>query len=384
MDPAFFQNLRSFSDFEEVTEDRHYTPVPQDWCVVISDVTDSTGKIAQHQYRDVNTVGAATIVAVTNALDGLEIPYAFGGDGATLLVPGSYRDRVSKNLNSLRDIALRRFDLQLRIAIVDVSDLPGGEATIEVAKFELIAGKAVALFRGGGLALAEKIVKQDGAKYDIPQMPADAVDLSGLSCRWHEIPNKHGFILSLLVKARSDNAKQVYVELIAKLTSIFKGVLSDANPVNPSLMTYRSVGQSNRHEKRLEQGFFAWIKTRFEIVAAAIIFKLKLIPQWMFHSKAYLQAIRSHSDYRKFDDMFRMILDCSPEQVMELSEFLDAAHQRGDLWYGIHQSQTSLMTCYVQGLGDGEHIHFIDGGDGGYTMASKQLKAQIGEGAALD
>jgi hypothetical protein len=25
---------------------------------------------------------------------------------------------------------------------------------------------------------------------------------------------------------------------------------------------------------------------------------------------------------------------------------------------------------------DGEHIHFIDGGDGGYAMAAKQMKAQ--------
>ena len=35
------------------------------------------------------------------------------------------------------------------------------------------------------------------------------------------------------------------------------------------------------------------------------------------------------------------------------------------------------MTCYVNGLEDGQHIHFIDGGDGGYAVAAKQLKQQL-------
>ena len=35
------------------------------------------------------------------------------------------------------------------------------------------------------------------------------------------------------------------------------------------------------------------------------------------------------------------------------------------------------MTCFLQKLEDGKHIHFIDGGDGGYAIAAKQLKAQI-------
>jgi len=35
------------------------------------------------------------------------------------------------------------------------------------------------------------------------------------------------------------------------------------------------------------------------------------------------------------------------------------------------------MTCYFHGPEDGQHIHFIDGGDGGYAMAAKQLKAQL-------
>jgi hypothetical protein len=39
------------------------------------------------------------------------------------------------------------------------------------------------------------------------------------------------------------------------------------------------------------------------------------------------------------------------------------------------------MTCYVHDVNDGNHIHFVDGGDGGYAMAARELKAQLRERA---
>ena len=36
----------------------------------------------------------------------------------------------------------------------------------------------------------------------------------------------------------------------------------------------------------------------------------------------------------------------------------------------------ALMTCFVYGLDEGEHVHFVDGGGGGYALAAKQFKAQ--------
>jgi hypothetical protein len=33
------------------------------------------------------------------------------------------------------------------------------------------------------------------------------------------------------------------------------------------------------------------------------------------------------------------------------------------------------MTCLVTSESEGLHVHFVDGGSGGYTSAAKQLKA---------
>ena len=97
----------------------------------------------------------------------------------------------------------------------------------------------------------------------------------------------------------------------------------------------------------------------------------------VFDPKKYTATIPHHSDYRKFDDALRMIIDCSITQVEEIRRFLEDQYQQGKLFYGLHLSDESLMTCYVQSVEATDHIHFIDGGNGGYAAASKQLKHQL-------
>jgi hypothetical protein len=53
----------------------------------MSDVVASTAAIRAGQYKIVNIAGGALIVAVSNALDRLDFPFAFGGDGASFALP---------------------------------------------------------------------------------------------------------------------------------------------------------------------------------------------------------------------------------------------------------------------------------------------------------
>jgi hypothetical protein len=163
------------------------------------------------------------------------------------------------------------------------------------------------------------------------------------------------------------------------LNQVFDGNLQAGNPVNLEDMKYKSVGQCVQDEKRYHGSVgLGWFARFAEIIAAVLVFKFK-IPPLAFNPKKYFHAMRSHSDYRKFDDMLRMILDCSPSQVIEIEKYLERAKESGELFYGLHESDTALMTCYVNSLDDGKHIHFIDGGSGGYAIAAKQLKAQMRE-----
>jgi hypothetical protein len=80
---------------------------------------------------------------------------------------------------------------------------------------------------------------------------------------------------------------------------------------------------------------------------------------------------------RKFDDMLRMVVDCSNAQAEQVHQFLEGRFLEGQLFYGLHRSDHALMTCLVFSATDNQHLHFIDGAGGGYAYAATQMKSQL-------
>ncbi len=195
----FYLELPAFKDFREVVSDRHFRPLPEDWLVIVADIQGSTKAIEEGRYKDVNTLGAAAIVAAQNAMGKEDFPFVFGGDGATLLVPPEAFPAVAAGLDGVRSLARKKFGMTLRVGAVRASELHVAGHLVEVGKLELFAGKSMASFRGGGLAKADSLVKGDPARYAVPEGAEPKADLNGLSCRWKPIPSTNGRMLSLLV-----------------------------------------------------------------------------------------------------------------------------------------------------------------------------------------
>ena len=85
----FYGRIPVFHGFARLMDPALYAPLPEDWIVGVADIVDSTRAIADQRYKAVNMAGAAVIAAVTNALQGREFPFVFGGDGASFAVaPG--------------------------------------------------------------------------------------------------------------------------------------------------------------------------------------------------------------------------------------------------------------------------------------------------------
>ena len=269
---TFYANMASFSDFSDVTNDEHYVRVPLGWTVVITDVKGSTKAIEDVRYKDVNTIGVAAIAAVQNLLTDFDFPYVFGGDGATMLIPNRHIKAVSAELAALKNLSKKNFGLSLRVGMVDISEVSAEYICVEVAKHELCYGKCIAVFRGGGLMVAEAKVKDEPETYEIPETRSRSVNLVGLTCRWKDIPNRRGRVMSLLVMAGRDKGKQPYVQFSDKLKEIFVD-LSDAHPVHPDMMTYRTVKECVNDEKRWCVGKpLAWLSRRLEISVAVKAF----------------------------------------------------------------------------------------------------------------
>ena len=371
----FYLNIPFFTTFNEITNDKNFFSLPDSWNVVITDVKGSTLAIKEGRYREVNTVGAASIVVARKVMSKKEFPFIFGGDGATMLIPTSQIDAVLRELNGLKALAKQNFQLDLRVGKVKMSELSLRGEKIEVAKYEMSKGCRIAILRGEGVNIAEKLIKEN-IELDDTLLPSNATaDLTGLTCRWKPIPSSRGRILSILIEAKSDK-QNTYRKILQKLDLIFPEGIETLNPAITDLGRYKSITQCIRDEIRYQENMFSFsfFKRLIEIIPAFFVFNFNIpIPG----IKRYLSQIETHSDFRKFDNMLRMVIDCSQEKIDTLKIYLDSLFQNGEIFYGLHESDCSLMTCFVEGINQGEHIHFMDAEGGGYTAAAIQLKDQM-------
>ena len=375
MSNQFFENLKGFSVFDSFLEDENYEEAPLDWWVVITDVIGSTKAIEAGRYKEVNTIGAGTLAALQNAIPSLQFPFVFGGDGASALIPSEYKVQAERELSALRKVSKEKFGLALRVGMISVKELVALEGPVQVAKFLLEGNYPLAVFRGGALSKAEEQIKGFPEKYEVKNQEGSETDLRKLSCRWKPLKASHGRILSLLFSVPNGNL-DVYRSFLERLDQILDHGTAGANPVHDSRMEYRGFFNMLGADRKYQRSFWSSLPRLIDTFFAFLLFNLglyKIVPGL----RRYVKQTGAHSDFRKFDDMLRMVLDCSEEQASKVEELCKEFRESHGVSYGIHLSSEALMTCYVPGFSDGAHIHFIDGGDGGYAVAAKQLKAQF-------
>jgi hypothetical protein len=386
---SFYADLPIFREFLGVADEKNFHNVPDDWLVVVADIKGSTKAIEGGRYKDVNILGASSIIAVLNSVQNIEIPFVFGGDGASFVIPQSCRKSVEKALNGTRSLAQAGFDMELRIGIVPVKIIVEGGFRVRIAKMQVSPWGTLAMFSGGGLAYAEKLIKdmQTSATYEIPTGSNHSEDenlFDGLECRWEPIRSQRGETVCLMVLAQGDNElknAETYSSFIEEIRKIY-GTQKDYSPISPSQMKVTLNAKllaSETKVRTFNKNFFTCliypVFLRLSCVLGKIIFKLGLRVGDL-DGEDYLNTLTKNSDFQKFDDTLRMTIDSKPEQRQQLVEYLEAQKEAGTLFYGIQISDSALMTCMVFDRKD-RHLHFVDGASGGYALAAKQMKSQL-------
>lgn len=370
-------DTKTVAHFAEVLNPANYASVPGDWHVAVGDVIQSTTAIQAGRYKDVNLAGAATIVGILNACPGRDLPFAFGGDGAAVLIPGDLKEQARDALKGVQKVARNALHLDIRCALVPVSAVRAQNRDVTLAYQTLAPKRKLAMMAGGGIDCAEAICKSaDGAAFIVAaDATTDDADLSGLSCRWKPLQAQRGIILSAIVRATDATAPlpTAYRDIYDRI----QGVLSrDACPVALSNLKPSWPPRGAAQER-------AFGSTLFETYGQSL---LGLISQRTgltiggFSGQDYVRALPSHSDYRKFADSLRMVVDCSGREADGIESILRESKAAGLIDFGVHRASTALMTCFVSSTDHGGHVHFIDGGDGGYAMAAQELKANAQSG----
>ncbi len=377
----FFKQIQPFTNFLDFDISSNYLPAPEEWFLCISDVAGSTKAITQGRYKTVNVIGASSIVALVNTLGTMDFPFIFGGDGATALVPDTSIQSVKEALRAVRRHSQESFGLELRVGLVPMKDLYAEGLKVEVAKFGLNQHQSIACFRGSGLSVAETWIKSGRYKLDEGIEGELGKVLKGLSCRWAPLQNSQGCMLSVIIKSRqkNDNAGNLLTELLARIDDIVHLSSQDAHPIKPEKMRPESLGRASAIESRyfsIQPRWLARIVISAQIILLGILRRLNMSVEGI-KIRQYVQDNATHSDFRKFDDMLRLVFDCSQGRKLQLMSLLESYRLENKIYYGVYESESALLTCFVQGLNKGMHLHFVDGSDGGYAMAAKQMKEQM-------
>jgi hypothetical protein len=372
----FYSTIPVFRGFGRLMDPALYSPLPPDWSIGVADIVESTKAIAQARYKAVNMAGAAVIAAVTNALEGREFPFVFGGDGASFAVAPDDLDRARDALAATAAWVKEDLDLVMRVALVPVAAVRAEGLDVRLARFGPSPNLSYAMFAGGGLSWAEAAMKR-GEFAIAAAPPGTQPDLSGLSCRFEEIPASRGLILSVLIVPAKDADPMAFRRLIEDIVALVERSPDSGRPVPQGGPALRWPPAGAELEARAQRGgplfwrracvfgytLWAYLLLRFGISVG------KFVP------KIYLQQVVENSDFRKYDDGLRMVLDCTPELENTLSERLAAAAFNGTVRYGLHRQDAAMMTCFTPSVMRSDHVHFIDGARGGYASAATALKA---------
>jgi hypothetical protein len=385
-------DIPRFARLSQVLQHADFAAVPAEWELLLTDIQGSGQAIDQGRYKMVNALGAACIVAACNAAGHDDLPYVFGGDGASLLAPPNLAPRIEQALLSLQAHARQALGLAMRVGRVPVSVIRAAGADVRLAWCERAGSPPWACLVGGGLQWADAWMKSRPTPFaerttepvsgPTPADPASGDDaeahrLDGLECRWNDMPSRHGRVVCLLVEPLGGDPR-VLAPIAAWIEALGEAALPPSMHPMPVAWPPRHLAVESRLKSRSR---WAWRWRWAGLLAfTALLWPLMRATVGRPDSAAgrYTRSLAAHADHLKLDDSLRAVVDLDALQMRELRSLLDALEQRGEIAYGWHDSANALMTCFVRSLT--QHAHFIDAGDGGYAKAAAQLKAKKAAG----
>jgi len=354
----FYASIPVFDSFGALMEPALYKPLPDDWTIGIADIVQSTKAIRENRYRSVNMAGAAVIAALKNALGGSDFPFVFGGDGASFAVPAQDLARAHEALAATTAWVKNDLGLVMKAALVPVACVRAQGTDVRVARFAPSPNVTYAMFSGGGLEWADGAMRR-GEFAVVSPPPGVRPDLTGLSCRFEEMPAARGLVLSLLIVAAGGANPAAFRAVIEDIVSVIAKSPDMSNPVPLAGLRLRWPPAGAGLEARAARNAgIPLVVRRGALLARTLIYYFIL----------------------RYDGL-RMVLDCTPDLADAIEKRLEAAASAGTVRYGLHRQDAAVMTCFAPSPTDSNHLHFIDGARGGYASAATALKTmtELGE-----
>jgi hypothetical protein len=377
-------NLNFFSDLslhetsisDLVADKSRFSKVPEDWYVIAADIRNSTKAIKKGNHDQVNLIATGSVIAVLNLAysKNIKIPFFFGGDGATMLIPSELLEDSMAALNQHRINTMENFGFELKTGSLSIKEIYANGVALEISKVKISDILNIPIVLGEGLQFAEDLIKTnfndlDSSSTKIP----DLLNLKGMECKWDKInpPETNQEVVSLIVIAcKEEDPSEIFSEVLKNIDAIY-GSLNSRKPISVKRLKLKTSLRKLKDEMHAKlgkyDGFYlikSWLRSTYG----------KYYLKNFTPGKNYLQKLVELTDTLSIDGRINTVITGTPEQRKSLATYLDNLETSGKIKYGLHVSEQSVMSCYVRDMKKGDHIHFVDGAGGGYTKAANQLK----------
>jgi hypothetical protein len=377
----FYKNIpkNSLPLNELLKDEKLFFDVPESWSIVVTDIENSTDAVAHGFHNDVNLSATGSIITVLNTLKRLggkiKIPYFFGGDGSTFIIPNSLLNAVLMALTNYSKHINKTTELNLRVGYFGVKDIYANNVKLKISKIKHNAYLTTPVVVGNGLKYAERIIKERFKSSDISGKEKAELNLNGMECRWDQIyPNKlEKKVICLLVDCEDEkNQAEIYGTIIHEIDVIF-GKLEKRNPISSDKLKLDLSLEKIKTEMYAKLGKY---KTTYLINNWVITLFGVLFFKYFKSGKLYKKKIAQLTDTIMLDGFLNTVISGTDIQIKELKSILDKLESSNKIVYGIHITHASIMSCYIENR-EKKHIHFVDGTEGGYTSAAIMFKEKL-------
>ncbi|MDA0824060.1 MAG: DUF3095 family protein, partial [Proteobacteria bacterium] len=355
-----------------LAESQHFRSVPGDWHVVVTDIKGSTELVASVRHETINLIATGSIIAALNIAyaKSIEVPFFFGGDGATLLVPEKLLVEILHALEEHSRNTMHNYAMTLRVGSVQVATVIEQGHSIDIAKLVRNKAFSIPIVIGGGLVFAEKLIKSRHEKRDPIVMDDESnLDLTGMECRWDRIrpPLETGEVVCLLVNVLNQAVSASVLKAVIDYIDDIYGPRPARNPISKERLQLDSSTAAIGKETRVKLGRFDWRYAIEHWFRTAVIGPAFM--RYTADGQGYVASVPELSDTLTIDGRINTVIAGTAQQRQQLTAELDRMEATGAILYGLYATSASIMSCYVRNRED-QHIHFIDGADGGYTHAA--------------
>jgi hypothetical protein len=196
-----------------------------------------------------------------------------------------------------------------------------------------------------------------------------------MECRWDRIkpPEEQHEILCLLVSSvNRDDQAPVYKKVLEKVESIY-GSHKKRSPISIAGLSLNATLDRINSEMKIKYGSKN-VSFLLKRLMATVIGKFYL--RFNNEGKQYLNSLVELTDTLVLDGRINTVISGLSKQHNKLEKYLIELEESGEITFGMHRCNESIMSCYVRDRKD-QHIHFVDGVDGGYTKAAAVLKKKF-------